>query len=144
MRICVYAISKNEEKFVERFCEAATDADLILVADTGSTDMTVPMLGDIRERKGIPIVVHQITIKPWRFDLARNAAMALIPANFDVCVSLDLDEHVTDLDAVAGVLMPRGDGAFFHRVRQTGHLDFNHGFDQPSSGVDRRPRVSGI
>ena len=94
MRICVYAISKNEEKFVERFCEAATDADLILVADTGSTDMTVPMLGDIRERKGIPIVVHQITIKPWRFDLARNAAMALIPANFDVCVSLDLDEEL--------------------------------------------------
>ena len=34
----VYAIAKNERQFVERFCEAAKDADLILVADTGSTD----------------------------------------------------------------------------------------------------------
>ena len=94
MRICVYAISRNEEKFVERFCRAAKDADLILVADTGSTDMTVPMLGDLREKEGIPIVVHHITVKPWRFDLARNAAMTLIPANFDVCISLDLDEEL--------------------------------------------------
>ena len=41
MKICVYAISKNEEMFVERFCAAAKDADMILIADTGSTDATV-------------------------------------------------------------------------------------------------------
>jgi hypothetical protein len=40
MKICVYAISKNEEMFVERFCNSAKDADLILIADTGSTDLT--------------------------------------------------------------------------------------------------------
>ena len=40
MKIAVYAISKNEEQFVKRFCESAKDADLILIADTGSTDNT--------------------------------------------------------------------------------------------------------
>jgi glycosyltransferase involved in cell wall biosynthesis len=87
MKICVYAISKNEEQFVQRFCEAAKDADLILVADTGSTDRTVELLHEFRN-----VAVPRILIKPWRFDLARNAALALLPNDIDVCVSLDLDE----------------------------------------------------
>jgi tetratricopeptide (TPR) repeat protein len=37
-------------------------------------------------------VVHDICISPWRFDLARNAALALVPRDFDICVSLDIDE----------------------------------------------------
>ena len=41
MKIAVYAISKNEEQFVDRFCASAADADVILIADTGSTDGTV-------------------------------------------------------------------------------------------------------
>ena len=36
--------------------------------------------------------VYDIAIKPWRFDKARDAALALIPGDFDVCISLDLDE----------------------------------------------------
>ena len=43
MKIAVYAISKNEEKFVERFCDSAKNADVILIADTGSTDNTVSL-----------------------------------------------------------------------------------------------------
>ena len=34
LRICVYAISKNEAHFAQRFCESAQDADLIMIADT--------------------------------------------------------------------------------------------------------------
>ena len=34
LKICVYAISKNEKQFVKRFCDSAKDADLILIADT--------------------------------------------------------------------------------------------------------------
>lgn len=83
---CVYAVSKNEEQFVERFCNSAKDADYILIADTGSTDRTA----DLGFECGA--VVHDIYISPWRFDLARNAALALIPRNFDICISLDLDE----------------------------------------------------
>ena len=88
LKICVYAISKNEELFVERFCTAASDADLILIADTGSTDRTV----ELAEKHGATI--HEICITPWRFDDARNAALALVPRDFDVCVSLDLDEEL--------------------------------------------------
>ena len=88
LKICVYAISKNEEAFVERFCQSAADADLILIADTGSADGTA----DSAKRHGA--VVHSIGISPWRFDLARNAALALIPMDVDVCISLDLDERL--------------------------------------------------
>ena len=87
MKICVYAISKNEAQFVDRFCESAKDADLILIADTGSSDDTVE-----RARKFSNAVVHNICISPWRFDKARDAALALIPRDYDVCISLDLDE----------------------------------------------------
>lgn len=86
LKICVYAIAKNEAQFAKRFCAAAADADLILIADTGSTDG----LPAIARAEGA--TVHAIHIAPWRFDLARNAALALVPADIDVCVSLDLDE----------------------------------------------------
>jgi glycosyltransferase involved in cell wall biosynthesis len=86
LKIAVYAISKNEEQFVERFCNSAKEADYVVIADTGSTDGTV----DAARRHNA--VVHSICISPWRFDTARNAALALIPGDADVCISLDLDE----------------------------------------------------
>ena len=86
LKICVYAISKNEAHFVQRFCESAADADMILIADTGSDD------GLVDEARKHGAVVHDICITPWRFDLARNAALALIPRDYDVCISLDIDE----------------------------------------------------
>ena len=86
MKIAVYAISKNEEQFVKRFCESAKEADLIVIADTGSTDKTVEL------GKECGATVYDICITPWRFDKARDAALALLPRDIDVCVSLDLDE----------------------------------------------------
>lgn len=88
MKICVYAISKNEEHFVKRFYESSKDADVIVLADTGSTDNTV----SVAQECGMD--VYNISIQPWRFDDARNAALALVPADVDVCVSLDLDEEL--------------------------------------------------
>ena len=86
LKIAVYAISKNEAHFIERFCTSAKEADLILIADTGSDD------GLPEEARKYGAVVHDICITPWRFDLARNAALALIPRDYDVCISLDIDE----------------------------------------------------
>jgi len=86
MKIAVYAISKNESQFVERFCDSAKEADHILIADTGSTDGTVKLA------RKCGADVRSIFISPWRFDDARNAALALLPPDIDVCVSLDLDE----------------------------------------------------
>lgn len=86
MKICVYAICLNEIHHIDRFYEAAKDADLIVIADTGSTD------GTAERARELGIVVHDIRISPWRFDDARNAALALLPPDIDVCFSLDLDE----------------------------------------------------
>ena len=88
MKIAVYAISKNEASFVEQFCESAADADMILIADTGSTDETVELA------RACGATVPEICITPWRFDKARDAALALIPRDIDVCISLDLDERL--------------------------------------------------
>ena len=43
-KICVYAIAKNEEQFVDRWYESVKNADKIYVLDTGSTDNTVQKL----------------------------------------------------------------------------------------------------
>ena len=86
MKIAVYAIAKNEEKHVKRFCESAKEADLIIITDTGSEDKTVEIA------KECGAITHQINITPFRFDVARNAALSLVPADVDICVSMDLDE----------------------------------------------------
>lgn len=86
MKIAVYAIAKNEEQFVERWYESAKEADYLLIADTGSTDETAA------KAKALGINVIDITISPWRFDTARNASLAAIPADIDYCIALDMDE----------------------------------------------------
>lgn len=86
MKICVYAISKNEEKFVDRWVNSMKEADEIYVLDTGSTDNTVEEL----KTKGVKVTQKIIT--PWRFDIARNESLKLVPENTDICVCTDLDE----------------------------------------------------
>lgn len=85
MKIAVYGICLNEAKFVKRFTDSARDADLIQIADTGSTDNTVALF------ESLGVTMKSIRINPWRFDDARNAALALLPSDIDVCISLDLD-----------------------------------------------------
>ena len=85
-KIAVYAICKNEEQFVDRWVQSMTEADEIFVLDTGSTDNTVEKL------KNLGINVTQEIINPWRFDIARNRSLDLVPENYDICVCTDLDE----------------------------------------------------
>lgn len=40
-KIAVYAISKNEARFAKRWMHTMREADVVIVADTGSTDDTV-------------------------------------------------------------------------------------------------------
>lgn len=86
MKVCVYAISKNEEKFVHRWVESMKEADEIYVLDTGSTDSTVALL----EEAGVHVTVEEFN--PWRFDVARNRSLELVPDDCDICVCTDLDE----------------------------------------------------
>lgn len=85
-KIVVYAISKNEEKFVDRWYNSMKEADAIYVLDTGSTDNTVSKL------KSLGVNVYEEVINPWRFDVARNKSLELVPLDTDICVCTDLDE----------------------------------------------------
>ena len=90
MKIAVYTIALNEEQFVKRWFESAKQSDYLLIADTGSTDLTV------KKAKALGINVVNIAIKPWRFDDARNAALAALPGDVDYCIALDMDEVLID------------------------------------------------
>ncbi len=85
-KVAVYTIALNEGQFVERWYESAKEADYLLIADTGSTDGTV----ETAIKLGINVI--PISVKPWRFDDARNASLAALPADIDICVQLDMDE----------------------------------------------------
>ncbi len=86
MKICVYAIAKNEEKFAMRWAKSMSEADEIYVLDTGSEDGTVSILKEC----GVNVSIKRID--PWRFDNARNESLALVPDDADICVCTDLDE----------------------------------------------------
>lgn len=88
MKIAVYTIALNEAEQAERWANSAVDADYRIVADTGSTDGTVERL------TAAGVTVHRIAVRPWRYDIARNAAMALIPADVDVCCTMDMDRFL--------------------------------------------------
>ena len=85
-KICVYAICKNEEKFVDHWMDAVSEADCVIVIDTGSQDGTIARL----QARGA--VVYSESVAPWRFDTARNLALEHVPEDVDICVSIDLDE----------------------------------------------------
>ena len=88
MKIGIYAPSKNEINHCLDWYNSCKEADVICVADTGSTDGT-----DIKLIE-LGVKVTPIRIIPWRFDLAFNFAMALLPDDIDVCIRLDLDERL--------------------------------------------------
>lgn len=88
VKTCVYAIALNEIKHVDEFVKHSSEADLILVCDTGSTDGTVERLQELG------VTVYSITQRPWRFDVPRNTALNLIPPDIDICLSIDLDEYL--------------------------------------------------
>ena len=89
MKIAVYTICKDEEKHVDRFMESASEADYVVILDTGSQDASVPRLRELGA------IVHEEVIDPWRFDTARNRCLDLVPDDVDVCLTVDLDETVS-------------------------------------------------
>lgn len=87
-KTCVYAICKNESQFVDRWLNSMSEADYIVVLDTGSDDDTFKKLqSDPRVYR-----VEQKIITPWRFDTARNESLKLIPEDANILICTDLDE----------------------------------------------------
>lgn len=88
MKIGIYCPAKNEVKHVQAWYDSCKDADIICVADTGSTDGTKEQMLELG------VKVTDLRIIPWRFDDAFNFAMSLLPDDVDVCIRLDLDERL--------------------------------------------------
>lgn len=86
LKIYVYAICKNESKYVEDYVKSMQEADGIYVLDTGSTDDTVEKL------KKLNVNVKTEKIEPFRFDEARNKSLSMVPNDADICVCTDFDE----------------------------------------------------
>ena len=89
MKVALYTICLNESKHVKQFMDCAREADGIFITDTGSSDDTVKLLLEEGAK------VQTIKVDPWRFDVARNASLDFVPEDFDVCISIDLDEVLT-------------------------------------------------
>ena len=85
-KVCVYAICKNEAAFAGRWMDSMSEADQVVVLDTGSSDGTVEKL----RARGAQVTVEEIS--PWRFDTARNRSLELVAEDADICVCTDLDE----------------------------------------------------
>jgi glycosyltransferase involved in cell wall biosynthesis len=86
--VAVYGIAKDEAHNVAGWVESAAGADHVVLVDTGSSDDTMELARDAGA------LVHRVSVSPWRFDTARNTALALVPADVDVCVVLDMDERL--------------------------------------------------
>ena len=87
-KICVYAICKNELAHMETWLNNMSEADYIVVLDTGSTDGTYEFLQtDPRVTR-----VEQKVYNPWRFDTPRNDSMKLCPEDANILVCTDPDE----------------------------------------------------
>lgn len=105
MKICVYAICKNESKFLDRWLHSIIDeADYISILDTGSTDSTYDDLCNYSDNSWYSedwnhkakIIVDKYDFAKelgmMRFDKARNRSLSLVPPDSDICVVLDLDQ----------------------------------------------------
>jgi glycosyltransferase involved in cell wall biosynthesis len=87
MKVCIYAIMRDEAHNVPAWLDTALDADERFVLDTGSTDGTLDHLAVINVKSA------SAAFEPFRFDDARNAALALAP-EADLYMRLDADERL--------------------------------------------------
>lgn len=109
LKVTVYAITKNESKFVERWMASMCEADEIVVLDTGSTDGTPDLITaeGLKRKVRTTVVVKKYVPwdsiteyrsivargdEPWRFDRARNDSLKFVSEDTDICVCTDLDE----------------------------------------------------
>lgn len=91
-KTAVYTILKNEKKYIEKWMYYASKFDYRVLLDTGSTDGSWELLQEYA-KKDPNLIIEQKTFDPWRFDVARNYNMTMIPDDVVWCLSPDLDEY---------------------------------------------------
>jgi hypothetical protein len=83
---------KNEEKNINKWLDYALEiTDAVYLLDTGSTDSTFEIAKE-RMSRDKRITVEQKIFSPWRFDVARNYNLAMVPSDTSWVMSPDLDE----------------------------------------------------
>lgn len=92
MKIAVYMITKGEHTLLERALASAKQADWIIVGNTSDDGDVERVCQAANPKDKTYVFCYPIRIMPWRFDHARNAVLAMVPDDVDVCVSLDSDE----------------------------------------------------
>lgn len=88
MITAAYTICKNEIKYVEKWLYYTKDFDYRVILDTGSTDGTYEAFKNAGN-----VIIEQKTFTPWKFNVARNYNLNMIPSHVDWCLSPDLDEY---------------------------------------------------
>ncbi len=92
-KLCVYAICKNESKFIDRWISSLqNEADCVVVLDTGSTDDSVEKLKKYEPFVTVKQYDYFSEIGYFRFDKARNDSLKLVPSDAEICIVLDLDQ----------------------------------------------------
>ena len=96
VKICVYAITADEsEEFIDRWLDSMSGADFISIL---VTKLNNPNYIYLQKKKELPqfqnkLIIAEKEITPWRFDVARNESIKLIPIDkCDVCICTDIDE----------------------------------------------------
>ena len=105
-KICVYAICKNELRFVEQWYNSVKEADYVVVLDTGSTDGTFEKLKELgfKDVKIARDLVYKVDTDSTRYsaiqDIVNNAKEVGIDitvvgvensAQFTMLKDLDID-----------------------------------------------------
>ena len=92
-KLCVYAICKNESKFIDRWIGSLQgEADCVVVLDTGSSDDSVEKLKKYEPFVTVRQFDYMKEVGYFRFDKARNDSLKLVPFDADICVVLDIDQ----------------------------------------------------
>lgn len=87
-----YTILKNEIKYIEKWLYYAEPFDYRVLLDTGSTDGSWELLQEYAA-KDPNLITEQKIFTPWRFDVARNYNLDMVPQEVQWCLSPDLDEY---------------------------------------------------
>ncbi len=117
MKVAVYAVTKNEVFSAKRFMESIKRAGLPVYVLDHSDDGTT----DILSSMGAIVSTEPIT--PWRFDHGKNAALDLVPKDFDFVINLDLDEELTDVVKDALSLIDKNTTRVCHLYKPDANTD---------------------
>lgn len=105
-----HTILKNELKYIDKWLEYSKDIDFKVLLDTGSTDGSWEYLQELAQ-KDSSLIVEQKIYDPWRFDVARNYNLSMIPNNVSWVFSADMDEYfsINTLDQLEFLISQRPD-----------------------------------